>query len=88
MSVLDLTQESKGTGVLHEPQPQQNDGDGHEANVSPGYCLWMWDDISHMGANVHQQQNVAQPIKDVPAGNCGKEHSQWADKQHKAMSSS
>ena len=39
MNVPDLTEEGKGTGILHQPQPQQNDGDSHDTNVNPGHGL-------------------------------------------------
>lgn len=56
----------EGSDMLHETQPEEDDGDGEQAQTE---CVKMDGGTKHIGhvdAERHHQQRVHQPIKHVP----------------------
>lgn len=66
--------EPEGSDVLHESQPEENDGHGEEPQTERVQMVGGVENVRHVDAEGRRQQTVHQPIKDVPAEEVQRSH--------------
>ena len=60
------TQVGEGTRVLEQSDPQQDDSDGHDADVEPRDEVGVNDDVDEVRDDADEQQEVTDPVENVP----------------------
>ena len=60
------TQVGEGTRVLEQSDPQQDDGDGHDADVKTRDEVGVNDDVDEVRDDADEQQEVTDPVENVP----------------------
>ena len=58
--------EGEGAGVLHQSKPDEDDGDGQQADVEAGCEVGVTHHVDDVGDEADAQQSIADPVEDVP----------------------
>lgn len=64
-----LTKVSKSARVLEQTNPQQDDSDGHDADVETRHEVGVREDIDQVSDDTDGEQEVTNPVEDIPGDN-------------------